>query len=154
MTSAQRRRAAVIELQTHRDGAHAGAAGGLKVVNAADCRHDALDRRGQETANGLGAGACVHRRDHHRRALDLRILLHGQARQCPLTDEQDHEIDNHRKHGTKIRSNHDISGALLSVFGCSRPARFSVPQGRKPAIGQLRSLPLTRIVLLLIFIFP
>jgi len=129
VTSAQRRRAAVIELQTHRDGAHAGAAGGLKVVNAADCRHDALDRRGQEAANGLGAGACVHRRDHHRRALDLRILLHGQARQCPLTDEQDHEIDNHRKHGTKIRSNHDISGALLSVLAAAGQHDSQCPKG-------------------------
>ena len=75
----ERRRAVVVELQAHGDGADAGAAGRLDVVDAADRRHDALDRRGEEAADGLGAGAGVDRRDQHRRAFDARKLLHRQG---------------------------------------------------------------------------
>ena len=62
----QRRRAVVVQLQVHRDGADAGAAGRFDVVDAADRGDDPLDRRAEEAANGFGAGAVVDRRDDHR----------------------------------------------------------------------------------------
>jgi hypothetical protein len=95
----QRRGAAVVEFQVHSDGADAGAAGRLDIVDAADRRHDALDRRGQKAANGLGTGTVVDRCDDHRRTLDLRVLLQRQGGQRPPTREQDHEVDDHREHG-------------------------------------------------------
>ena len=94
----QRRRAAVVQLQVHRDGADAGAAGRLDVVDAADRGDDPLDRRTEKAADGFGAGAVVDRRDDHGRAFDLRILLHRQGRQRPPPREHDHEVDDDRQH--------------------------------------------------------
>ena len=61
-----------LSFEAHRDRADAGAARGLDVVDAADRGDGALDRRRQEAAHRLGAGAVVDRRDEDRRALDLR----------------------------------------------------------------------------------
>src|SRR5438876_557705 len=93
----QRRRTVVVQLQVHCDGADAGAAGGFHVVHAADGRHDALDRRREKAADGFGARAVVHRRDQHRRALYVRILLHRQRRDRPPPHEHDHEVDYDRE---------------------------------------------------------
>src|SRR5213594_2902617 len=135
----QRRRAAVVQPQAHRDGAEAGAAGRLDVINAADRGHDTLDRRGQEAANGLGAGAVVDRGDHHGRALDLRVLLHRQRRQRAPTHEQDHEVDDHRQHwildedvGQRARAALPVASSRFrfSVHWSPGPARAGVARDR------------------------
>src|SRR5207253_11326500 len=41
--------------------------------------------------------AVIHRRDQHRRALDVRILLHRQRRNRPPAHEHDHEVDYDRE---------------------------------------------------------
>ena len=93
----ERRGAAVVELQVHRHRAHAGAARGLDVVHATDGRDGALDRRREESAHRLGAGAEVDRRDDDRRALDLGILLHRQRRERAPPHQHDDEVDDDRE---------------------------------------------------------
>jgi len=93
----QRRRAVVVQLQVHRDGRDPGAAGGFDVIDARDGRHGTLDRRREKAADGFGAGAVVHRRDQHRRALNARILLHRQRRDRPPPHEHDHQVDDDRE---------------------------------------------------------
>ncbi len=96
----ERCRPIVIQLQAHRDRADAGAAARLDVIDAADGRHRAFDRRGQESAHGLGARAGVHGGDHDRGAFDVRILLQRQARERAPADQHQHEIDDDGEDGT------------------------------------------------------
>ena len=95
----QCRRAVVVQLQMHGHGADAGATRGFEIIHPADRRHDSLDRRGEEPPHRLCRGSIIDRRDDDRRALDLRILLHGQRRQRPPAHEDDHEVDDHGQHG-------------------------------------------------------
>ena len=95
----QGRRAVVVELQVHGDGADAGAAGRLDVVDPADRRHGTLDRCREEAAHRLGAGAVVHGGDQDRRAFDLRILLHRQGGDRSPPHEHDHEVHHNREDG-------------------------------------------------------
>ena len=94
----QRRGAVLIQLQSHRHGADAGTTRRFDVIDTADGRDGALDRRREKTAHGFGARAVIDRRDDDRRALDVRVLLHGERGQRPPSHEHDGEIDDHREY--------------------------------------------------------
>jgi hypothetical protein len=68
------------------------------MIDAADGRHRALDRRGQEAAHGLGAGPRVGGGDDDRGALQVGVLLHRQRRQGAQADEHDDQVDHHGEH--------------------------------------------------------
>ena len=124
----QRRGAAVVELQANRNRADARATARLDVVDAADRRYRSLDRRGQETAHGLRAGAVVDGRDDDRRTFELRILLHRQGQQCTPAQQHDGQVGHdgqHRVPYERIGNRAHVSNLLsgLSTRGRS-PGRW------------------------------
>ncbi len=128
----QRRRGIVIELQVHGDRADAGAAGRFDVVDTADGRHGALDRRGEKATHGLGAGAEIDRGDHDRGALDLGVLLHRQRGQRAPAHQDDGEVDDHRENGVPDeRVGHGASHCCALISEWNRPGR---PPARPRAV--------------------
>src|SRR2546427_8451655 len=72
-----------------------------------------LFRSREKAADGFGARAVIHRRDQHRRALDVRILLHRQRRDRPPAHEHDHEVDRSEEHTSELQSQSNLVCRLL-----------------------------------------
>src|SRR5258705_8131593 len=81
-----------------RDGTDTRAARRLEIVDTADRRYGALDRRREKPPHRLGARAVVDGIDHDGRALDVGVLLHRQRGERSPTNEDDREIHDHREH--------------------------------------------------------
>ena len=89
----------VVQLQVHRDGAHALSAGGLEVVDAVRARDHPLERRRDEAAHEIRVGAHVgggHRDD---RDVAAGILPHAERPDRLEPGDQDDETDHHGQHG-------------------------------------------------------
>ena len=141
----QRRGAVMVELEVNGDRAHAGTAGRLDMVHAADRRHGAFDGRGEEAAHGFRAGPGVDGGDHHRGALKVRVLLDRQRHQRPRSDQHDHEIDDHREDGVL---DEDV-GERAHGFRTSCESREGIvsyrrPRGSAVACRRPRSRPAPR----------
>ena len=87
----------VVELQVHGDRAAPLGARRLEVVDAVRPGDHPLERRGDETADEIGAGADVGGRHLDDRDVAARILPHGEGPDGLQARDQDDQIDDDRQ---------------------------------------------------------
>ena len=74
----ERRGGVVVDLKVNQDRAQALGARRFHVIDAVGTGNNPLDRRGDETANQIGARANINRRDRHHGNVAAWILTYAQ----------------------------------------------------------------------------
>jgi hypothetical protein len=93
----QRRVGVVVELEVHRDGAHALRARRLHVVDAVGAGDDPLERGGDEAADKIGIRADIDGRDPDDRDVAARILADAERADRLETSQENDQVHDDRE---------------------------------------------------------
>src|SRR4029079_4486214 len=134
----QRLRRVEVQLQADVDRRQTQAALRFDVVAAVGGVDGALQRRGDEAAHEVGAGADVDGPHRHGGALQLRVLEHVQAADRLQAGDDDQHADHDRQHGPAPEQVGDLHGQRFG--GCGASCAFACTELSTKMGALLRSL--------------